>query len=156
MHHVLGEGLLCIKVKMEATAPASSTRAPASALSARCFGVGIDGYVVIFRHSVGSLVGRLQWFYRVYGCVVNVLCFVMVLVVRSVFIILWWNVEQLVRCIGRVLVGGEGPLVFVEVFFCDMSLCRLGRSSVYWYVLEFSRIIYIEFKFQVGLVVGVR
>ena len=81
----------------------------------------------------------------------------MVFVGRSVYIILWWDVGQLVRGISRVLFGGEGPLVFGEVFFS--TICRYvgrGRSDVYWYIFGFSRIICIQFKFQVGLVVGVR
>ena len=68
-----------------------------------------------------------------------------VIVILSVYIyIFWWYTGPLVRCIGRVLVGGEGPLVFEKDMF--PTVCRYvgwSRSELYWYVIIFNRRVYV-------------
>ena len=83
---MLSEDHLGIEVEVEATAPATSTRGPAAAPSARCCGVGAVGAVVGVLHYVVRFVDMLKRFGLVISWVYNAFCFVMVILVMSVYI----------------------------------------------------------------------
>ena len=52
-------------------------------------------------------------------------------VVRPIFLRLWWCVRPLVRCIGRVLLVGEGPMVFGESLFLRSIVVSVGVAVVF-------------------------
>ena len=70
---------------MEAAAPVSTTRGPATSPSAKPRGAGVVGAVVIVQHFVVSLIGLFTRFCWVYRWVFNEVCFVMVFVCRPVY-----------------------------------------------------------------------
>jgi hypothetical protein len=77
---------LGIEVEVEATAPATSTRGPATAPSTRCRGVGVVGAVIGVCHNVVRFVYMLKRFVEFICWIVSVYCFVLVIVVPSVYI----------------------------------------------------------------------
>ena len=82
---MLCEGHLGVEVEVEATTPATSTRGRAAAPSAGCGGVGVVGAVVDANY-VLRFVGMSKRFVEFIYWIVSVYCFVMVIVVPSVYI----------------------------------------------------------------------
>ena len=83
--------------------------------------------------------------------------FVKVVVAESVYI-LFASVRGTVGVLHRSRVGWCRGVAEIRrgVFPENVRYVGLGRSIFYRYVSIFDRGVFVEFKFQVGLVVGVR
>jgi hypothetical protein len=129
---------------VEATAPTASTRGLAVAPSARCCGVGVVGADVGVRNCVVRFVDMSKRFGLVISWVYKAVCFVMVIVVMSVYIC-FVVVCGTIGTLHRSHVGWwRGAACIRKGVF--LAVCRSfgwSRSLFCWYVSFFNRRVFV-------------
>ena len=118
-----------VEVKVEATTSDASTRGPSAAPSTRYNGVGVVGAVASVRHYVVRFVHMLKRFGLVTSWDCSAICFLMVIVVMSVYIFLV-GVCGTVSTLHRSRVGWWRGVVGIQrgIFVAVFQYVGWGRS----------------------------